>query len=89
MDNRIDLSDGAMLLVIIKGDEVLHFSGNLGLSHVEFVRRMTGVLPEGAWVGTVHKTREDGIIAFSSKSFYDRELPGPDWVLATVRKTFK
>lgn len=86
--DKIELPDGAMLLIIVRDGKVLHYSANLGLSHVEFVKRTTGSLPEGAWVGTVHKTR-DGIIAFSSKSFYDRELPGPDWVQAACGATFK
>ena len=88
MDDKIELFAGAMLLVIIKGEKVLHYSANLGLSHVEFVKRTTGALPEGAWVGTVHKTPE-GILAFSSKSFYERELPGPDWVQSAARTAFK
>ena len=87
-ENRIELPNGAMLLVIIKDGKVLHYSANLGLSHVEFVKRTTGSLPQGAWVGTVHKARE-GIIAFSSKSFYERELPGPAWVQEAARAAFK
>ena len=75
-------------LVIVKDGKVIHYSGNLLLSHVEFVTRQTGVLPEGARVGTVHKT-EDGIVAFSSKTFYGFELPAPDWVLAAVRAMFE
>jgi hypothetical protein len=81
------LSDGAMLLVIVKGNEVIHYSGNLLLSHLEFVNRKTGELPEGAWVGTVHKT-EEGILAFTSKTFYGYEQIAPDWVLTVVRSTF-
>jgi hypothetical protein len=88
MTSKIELDDGAMLLVIVRDGKVIHFSGNLLLSHVEFVKRKTGELPEGAWVGTVHKT-DDGIVAFSSKSFYGYELPAPDWVLSAVRATFK
>ncbi len=88
MINKIELDDGAMLLVIVKDGKVVHYSGNLILSHVEFVKRKTGELPDGAWVGTVHKI-EDGIVAFSSKSFYGYEMPAPDWVLAAVRATFK
>ena len=84
----VELSDGAMLLVIVRDGKVFHYSPNLGLSHVEFVKRRMGTLPAGAWVGTVHKTPK-GIIAFSSKSFYDRELPGPEWVLSAVRATFR
>jgi len=83
----IELSDGAMLLIIVRDGKVIHYSGNLLLSHAEFVKRQTGVLPEGAWVGTVHKT-EEGIVAFTSKTFYGYEQIAPEWVLAAVRATF-
>ena len=88
MNDKIELDDEAMLLVIVKDGKVIHYSGNLLLSHVEFVKRQTRELPEGAWVGTVHKT-DEGIVAISSKSFYDRELPAPDWVMSAVQATFK
>jgi hypothetical protein len=83
----IELSDGAMLLVIVKEGKVMHYSGNLLLSHAEFVKRKTGELPEGAWVGTVHKTQE-GIMAFTSKTFYGYEQLAPEWVLTAVRSAF-
>ena len=83
----LELTEGAMRLIIVKGDAVIHHSGNLLLSHAEFVKRKTGELPEGAWVGTVHKT-EEGIVAFTSKTFYGYEQVAPEWVLAVVRSTF-
>ncbi len=85
--SKIDLNPGAMLLVIVRDGKVIHYSGNLLLSHMEFVKRKTGELPEGAWVGTVHKL-EDGITAFTSKTFYGYELPAPDWVMTAVRAAF-
>jgi hypothetical protein len=88
MGNKIELYDGGMLLIIVRDGKVIHYSGNLLLSHIEFVRRKTGELPSGAWVGTVHKT-EEGIVAFTSKSFYGYELPAPDWVQTAVRETFE
>ena len=88
MSTKIELHQGAMLLIIVKGGKVIHYSGNLLLSHIEFVKRQTGELPEGAWVGTVHKV-EEGIVAFSSKSFYGCELPAPTWVMAAVQATFE
>jgi hypothetical protein len=87
MNNQIELNPGAMLLVMVKDGKVTHWSGNLLLSHVEFVKRQMGSLPEGAWVGTVHKV-DEGIVAFSSKTFYGYELPAPDWVAAAVREKF-
>ena len=77
MGDLIELYDGAALLVIVKDGKVIHYSGNLGLPHVEFVKRQTGELPEGAWVGTVRKDRGE-IVAISSKSFYGYQLPAPD-----------
>ena len=53
-----------------------------------YIIRPVGELPEGAWVGTVHKA-EEGIVAFTSKTFYGYELPAPDWVPTVVRATFK
>ncbi len=88
MSNNIELDDGAMLLVIVRDGKVIYYSGNLLLSHAEFVKRKNGELPEGARVGTVHKT-EEGIMAFTSKTFYGYELPAPEWVLCAVRETFK
>lgn len=88
MSSKIELNEGAAVLAIVRDGRVLHYSGNLALSHEEFVKRQTGQLPEGAWVGTVHKL-EEGIVAINSKTFYGHELPAPDWVLAVVRTTFQ
>lgn len=67
---------------------VNHFTPDMCLPHVEFVRRATGKLPEGAWVGTVSKL--DGkVAAISSKYFFGYQLPGPDWVQAAVRDKFE
>jgi len=52
------------------------------------VKRATGELPPGAWVGTVSKL--DGeVAAISSKHFFGYQLPGPDCVLSAVRNTFE
>ena len=67
---------------------MIHFTPNMGLPHAEFVRRVTGQLPEGAWVGTV--SRLDGeVAAISSKHFFGYQLPGPDWVQSAVRDQFE
>ena len=85
---KIKINEGAMLLAIAKGDKVTHYSGNLLLSHVEFVKRSVGILQDGAWVGTVHKAG-GAIIAFNSKTFYGAEMPAPQWVLDVVRSNFE
>jgi hypothetical protein len=85
---KTQLVDGAMLLMIVKGDKVTHYSGNLLLSHMEFVKRTTGTLQEGAWVGTVHKV-DGSILAFNSKTFYGVEMPAPQWVLDVAWATFE
>jgi len=84
----IKLTDGEALLIIVKDGKVIHFTWDLALTHVEFVKRRIGNLPEGAWVGTVRKDRKQ-LVAISSKSFYGYQLPAPDWVMAAVRVAFK
>jgi len=49
MDDRIKMRNGDALLIIVKNGEVIHYTSNMSLPHVEFVRRSTGQLPEGAW----------------------------------------
>ena len=84
----IELSDGQTLLILVKDGRVLEFTWDMGLPHVEFVKRTVGKLPEGAWVGTVSKI--DGeVAAISSKYFFGYQLPAPDEVLKAVRALFK
>jgi hypothetical protein len=84
----IKLSDGQTLLIIVKDERVIEFTWDMGLPHVEFVKRTVGKLPEGAWVGTVSKI--DGeVAAISSKYFFGYQLPAPEWVTTAVRKVFK
>ena len=82
------MRDGDAILVMVKDGEVLHHSWNMSLPHVEFVRRSTGQLPDGAWVGTVSKL--DGeLMAMTSKYFFDYQLPAPPDVDAAIRKSFE
>ena len=75
-------------MIIVKDGRVIEFTWDMGLPHVEFVKRRVGKLPEGAWVGTVSKI--DGeVVAISSKYFYGYQLPAPEWVTAAVRALFK
>lgn len=88
MSETVEMRDGDAILVMVKDGQVLHFSWNMSLPHVEFVRRSTGSLPEGAWVGTVSKL--DGIVmGISSKYFYDYQLPAPPEVNAAIRERFQ
>ena len=88
MSERIKLHDGETMLIMVKGGEVVHFTPNMGLPHSEFVKRTTGQLPTGAWVGTVSKL--DGeVAAISSKHFFGYQLPAPAEVADAVRKTFE
>jgi hypothetical protein len=58
--------------------------GALRLPHIEFVRRKTGSLPEGAWVGTV--TKLDGeVMGITSKSFYNYQMPAPPDMNAAIK----
>ena len=88
MNQKIRMRDGDAILVMVKDGVVVHHSWNMSLPHVEFVKRVTGELPEGAWVGTVSKL--DGeIMAMTSKYFFDYQLPAPPDVDAAIRKTFE
>ena len=88
MSEKIKMRDGDTMLIMVKDGEVIHFTPNMSLPHVEFVRRTTGELPGGAWVGTV--SRLDGsVAAISSKHFFGYQLPGPDWVQTAVKNKFE
>jgi hypothetical protein len=88
MSEKIKLHDGETMLIMVKGGAVVHFTPNMGLPHSEFVKRTTGQLPTGAWVGTVSKL--DGeIAAISSKHFFGYQLPAPPEVADAVRMTFE
>jgi hypothetical protein len=88
MANKIKMRNGDAILIMVKDGEVIHHSWNMSLPHVEFVKRTTGQLPEGAWVGTVSKL--DGeVMAVTSKYFFDYQLPAPNDVDDVVRKTFE
>jgi hypothetical protein len=88
MNEKVRMRDGDAILVMVQDGKVLHHSWNMGLPHVEFVRRATGELPEGAWVGTVSKL--DGeVMAMSSKHFFNYQLPAPPEVDAAIRERFE
>jgi hypothetical protein len=68
MSEKIKMRDGDTMLIMVKDAKVIHFTPNMSLPRVEFVRRPTGQLPEGAWVGTVSKL-DGSVAAISSKHF--------------------
>jgi hypothetical protein len=84
----INLTDGQTLLVVVKDGRVIEYTWDMGLPHVEFVKRKVGELPAGAWVGTVSKI-EGEVVAISSKYFYGYQLPAPESVTTAVRALFK
>jgi hypothetical protein len=84
----IKLTDGQTLLVILRDGRVAEFTWDMGLPHIEFVKRRFGELPAGAWDGTVSKIAGD-VVAISSKYFYGYQLPAPESVTAAVRALFK
>ena len=88
MKTKITLANGETVLIMVKDVEVLHYSGNMSLPHVEFVKRATGDLPEGAWVGTIHKDRE-GMGVITSKYFFGYQMPAPAWVVDAVKRRFQ
>lgn len=87
MNEKIQLRDGDAVLVMVKDGKLTHHSWNMGLPHVEFVRRVTGQLPEGAWVGTVSKV-EGRIAAMTSKHFFGYQMPAPPEVAEVVKRVF-
>ncbi len=88
MRDKIKMRDGDTMLIMAKDGAIIHFTPNMSLPHVEFVRRMTGKLPDGAWVRTVSKF-EGKVAAISSKHFFGYQLPGPDWVQCAVKNAFE
>ena len=88
MNEKIELRNGETMLIMVKDGAVLHFTPNMGLPHSEFVKRSTGELPQGAWVGTVSKL--DGeIAAITSKYFFGYQLPAPEDVRQAVLRKFE
>jgi hypothetical protein len=88
MNNKIKMHNGDAILVMVKDGAVIHFSPNMSLPHSEFVKRTTGQLPAGAWVGTVSKL--DGeVAAMSSKHFFGYQLPAPPEVADAIQQTFE
>jgi hypothetical protein len=86
-EEPIEIGDGQTFLIIVRGDRVVDYTWAM-MPHIEFVRRTVGKLPEDAWVGTISKI--DGELAvISSKTFYDVQMPAPEWVAKIVRTTFK
>ena len=88
MSDKIKMRDGDTMLIIVKDGAVIHFTPNMGLPHSEFVKRTTGQLPAGAWVGSVSKLHGE-VAAISSKHFFGYQLPAPPEVADAVRRTFE
>ena len=87
MSDKVQMRNGDAVLVMVK-DGKIHYSWNMALPHVEFVRRKTGTLPDGAWVGTVSKL--DGeVMGITSKYFFDYQLPAPPDVNAAIKEFFQ
>jgi hypothetical protein len=85
---KIKMRDGDAVLIMVKDGVVIHHSWNMSLPHLEFVKRTTGEVPEGAWVGTASKL--DGeVAAMSSKHFFGYQLPAPPDVAEAVKRTFE
>lgn len=83
----IEIGDGQTFLVIVRGDRVVDYTWAM-MPHIEFVKRSVGKLPEDGWVGTISKI--DGELAvISSKTFYDVQMPAPEWVSKTVKAAFR
>lgn len=88
MAEKIGLRDGDTLLIMVLDQKVLHYSWNMSWPHAEFVKRTTGQLPVGAWVGTVSKMGGQ-IAVISSKHFFGYQLPAPVEVAEAVKNVFE
>jgi len=84
--DKIKLANGQAMLVMVKDGTVTHFS-DMALPHAEFVRRKTGTLPEGTWVGTVSKLHDE-IMGITSKHFFGYQLPAPEDVDKALKLKF-
>jgi hypothetical protein len=88
MKEKIKMRDGDAILIMVKDGEVIHHTWNMSLPHSEFVRRATGELPPGAWVGTASKL--DGhVAAITSKHFFGYQMPAPPEVAEAVKRMFE
>lgn len=88
MAEKVKMRDGDAILIMVKDGKVIHHSWNMSLPHAEFVKRTTGELPTGAWVGTASKL--DGVVAaISSKHFFGYQLPAPAEVAEAGRNMFE
>ena len=85
-ESKYQLWEGQALLVMVQDGGVTHFN-DVALPHAEFVRRATGTLPDGAWVGTVSKLRGE-IMGITSKHFFNYQLPAPEEVDRALRNKF-
>ena len=85
--SKIRLSNGQAMLVMVKDGVVAHFN-DMALPHAEFVRRATGTLPEGTWVGTVSKLHDE-IMGMTSKHFFGYQLPAPEDVDRALKNKFE
>jgi hypothetical protein len=88
MSEKIKMHEGDTILIMVKDGQVIHHSWNMCLPHVEFVRRATGELPKGAWVGTASKLHGE-VVAISSKHFFGYQLPAPVEIAEAVRGFFE
>ena len=88
MNDRIKMRDGDTFLIMVKDGKVIHLTPDMSLTHVEFVKRTTGKLPEGAWVGTASKLG-GRVVPISSKTFYGYQLPAAAEIAESVGRTFE
>jgi RHS repeat-associated protein len=68
------LSEGDAILAVVQDGKIIAQSGNLLLSHEQFVARTVGTLQEGAEVVTIGKINGQ-VLAITSKSFHGHQIP--------------
>ena len=85
---KILLSEEQGVLAVVKDGVILAQTGDVMLSHAEFVRRTVGTLPAGAEVVTIGKL-EGQIIAIRSPTFHVRQLPASQATQQAAKAAFK
>ena len=83
------MRNGDAILVMVKDGRVIHHSWNMSLPHVEFVKRATGQLPDGAWLEQFRNRTARLWRSPRSVSLKNYQLPAPADADKPVREMFE
>jgi RHS repeat-associated protein len=74
--------------IVSRGGEVLRTTSDITLSHLDFVRRTVGTLPDGATVVTAFRN-QNAIQAITSRSVHGVQMPAPRHVVDALNAAAK